>query len=175
MLNAELKDFTFKSRHIGPSNEDEALMLQKLGCVNSEEFISSVIPNEIFDSEHKSVSIPDGCDQSEALIKIKKIAKKNIEYRSLIGLGYHATVIPPVVQRNVLENPNWYTAYTPYQAEISQGRLEALFNFQTLITELTGLPISNSSLLDEATAAAVASSSKDAFDTGKPVNSVIKV
>jgi len=152
----ELKDFTFKSRHIGPSNEDEALMLQKLGYENLEEFISSVIPNEIFDSEHQGIGIPDGCNQNEALKKINIISKKNCEYRSLIGLGYHSTVIPPVVQRNVLENPNWYTAYTPYQAEISQGRLEALFNFQTLISELTGLPISNSSLLDEATAAAEA-------------------
>ncbi len=156
MLNAELKDFTFKSRHIGPSTDDEALMLQSLGFQNSEEFISSVIPNEIFDSEHQGVSIPPGCNQNEALKKIQIISKKNVEYRSLIGLGYFSTVIPPVVQRNVLENPNWYTAYTPYQAEISQGRLEALFNFQTLISELTGLPISNSSLLDEATAAAEA-------------------
>ena len=158
MLKAELKDFTFKSRHIGPTNEDEAFMLQNLGFKNSEEFISSVIPNEILDLEHQSVSIPDGCDQNEALKKINIISKKNFAYRSLIGLGYCSTVIPPVVQRNVLENPNWYTAYTPYQAEISQGRLEALFNFQTLISELTGLSISNSSLLDEATAAAEAMS-----------------
>ena len=156
MSKAELKDFAFKSRHIGPSNEDEAEMLQHLGFENAEAFISSVIPDEIFDSEPQGVSIPDGCDQNEALKKINIISKKNVVIRSLIGLGYHATVIPPVVQRNVLENPNWYTAYTPYQAEISQGRLEALFNFQTLISELTGLPISNSSLLDEATAAAEA-------------------
>ena len=133
MSKAELKDFTFKSRHIGPTNEEEALMLQLLGFDNSEEFISSVIPNEIFDSENLGVSIPDGCDQNQALKEINSIAKKNVENRSLIGLGYHATVLPPVVQRNVLENPNWYTAYTPYQAEISQGRLEALFNFQTFI------------------------------------------
>jgi len=158
MLKAELKDFTFKSRHIGPSSKDEALMLQLLGYKNSEEFISSVIPNEIFDLEHQGASIPDGSDQNQALKEIKIISKKNVEYRSLIGLGYFSTVIPPVVQRNVLENPNWYTAYTPYQAEISQGRLEALFNFQTLISELTGLPIANSSLLDEATAAAEAMS-----------------
>jgi len=156
MLKAELKDFTFKSRHIGPSHEDESFMLQSLGFKSSEEFISSVIPNEIFDKENKVVSIPGGCNQDEALTQINKISKKNIEYRSLIGLGYHSTNIPPVIQRNVLENPNWYTAYTPYQAEISQGRLEALFNFQTLIIELTGLPISNASLLDEATAAAEA-------------------
>ena len=129
MSKAELKDFTFKSRHIGPTNEDEALMLQLLGFENSEEFISSVIPNEIFDSENIGVSIPNGCDQNQALKEINSIAKKNVENRSLIGLGYHSTVLPPVVQRNVLENPNWYTAYTPYQAEISQGRLEALFNF----------------------------------------------
>jgi len=156
MSKAELKDFTFKSRHVGPTNEDEAFMLQHLGFENLEDFISSVIPNEIFDSENDGISISCGCDQNEALKEINIISKKNIENRSLIGLGYHSTLIPPVVQRNVLENPNWYTAYTPYQAEISQGRLEALFNFQTLISELTGLPISNASLLDEATAAAEA-------------------
>ena len=170
MLKAELKDFTFKSRHIGPSKEGEDVMLQHLGYKSLEEFISSVIPNEIFDLEDKGASIPDGCDQNEALKKIKIISKKNVEYRSLIGLGYHSTVIPPVVQRNVLENPNWYTAYTPYQAEISQGRLEALFNFQTLISELTGLPISNSSLLDEATAAAEAISLSLAVKKNKSAN-----
>ena len=111
MSKAELKDFTFKSRHIGPTNEDEALMLQHLGYENAEEFISSVIPNEIFDSENNGVSIPDGCDQNKALKEINIISKKNVEHRSLIGLGYHSTVIPPVIQRNVLENPNWYTAY----------------------------------------------------------------
>ena len=156
MSKAELKDFTFKSRHIGPTNADEALMLHQIGFENLEEFISSVIPSEIFDSNNIGMSIPDGCNQNIALKEINKISKKNEEYRSLIGLGYHSTVIPPAVQRNILENPNWYTAYTPYQAEISQGRLEALFNFQTLISELTSLPISNASLLDEATAAAEA-------------------
>ena len=170
MSKAELKDFTFKSRHIGPTSEDEALMLQYLGYENTEEFISSVIPNEIFDSENNVISIPDGCDQNEALKEIKIISKKNVENRSLIGLGYHSTVIPPVVQRNVLENPNWYTAYTPYQAEISQGRLEALFNFQTLISELTGLPISNASLLDEATAASEAISLSLAVRKNKNTN-----
>ena len=146
MSKAESKDLTFKSRHIGPTHEDEASMLQHLGFENSEDFISSVIPSEIFDSVNNCVSISSGCDQNEALKEINIISKKNIENRSLIGLGYHSTVLPPVVQRNVLENPNWYTAYTPYQAEISQGRLEALFNFQTLISELTGLPIANASL-----------------------------
>ena len=170
MSKAELKEFTFKSRHIGPTHSDEALMLDLLGFSNAEEFIASVIPDEIFDSENNSVSIPEGCDQNEALKEIKDIAKKNIENRSLIGLGYHSTVIPPVVQRNVLENPNWYTAYTPYQAEISQGRLEALFNFQTLVSELTGLPISNASLLDEATAAAEAISLSFAVRKNKNAN-----
>ncbi len=170
MFDAELKDSTFKSRHIGPNNDDEALMLQHLGFHDSEEFISSVIPAEIFDSEQKLPSIPDGCSQTNALKQIKLISKKNAEFRSLIGLGYYSTVIPPVVQRNVLENPNWYTAYTPYQAEISQGRLEALFNFQTLISELTGLPISNASLLDEATAAAEAMSLSLAVRKNKNAN-----
>ncbi len=170
MLKAELKDFTFKSRHIGPSNEDEALMLQYLGYENSEDFISSVIPSEIFDAENRGVSIPDGCDQNEALKKINIVAEKNVVFRSLIGLGYYSTLLPPVVQRNVLENPNWYTAYTPYQAEISQGRLEALFNFQTLISELTGLPIANASLLDEATAAAEAISLSLAVRKNKNAN-----
>ncbi len=170
MSKAELKDFTFKSRHIGPTQSDEALMLQQLGYGNIEEFISSVIPNEIFDSENYNFSVPNGCDQNDALREIKKIAKKNVENRSLIGLGYHSTIIPPVVQRNVLENPNWYTAYTPYQAEISQGRLEALFNFQTLISELTGLPISNASLLDEATAVAEAMSLSLAVRKNKNAN-----
>ncbi len=170
MFDPELKDFTFKSRHIGPGVKDEALMLQYLGFEDSEEFISSVIPNEIFDSQHQFPLMPHGCDQNQALKKIKIISKKNVEYRSLIGLGYHSTVIPPVLQRNLFQNPHWYTAYTPYQSEISQGRLEALFNFQTLITELTGLPIANSSLLDEATAASEAISLSLAVRKNKHAN-----
>ena len=100
MSKAEFKDFTFKSRHVGPTIEDEAFMLQYLGFENSEDFISSVIPNEIFDSETEGASISCGCDQNEALKEINIISKKNIEIRSMIGLGYHSTVIPPVVQRN---------------------------------------------------------------------------
>ena len=107
MSKEELKDFTFKSRHLGLTNEDEAFVLQYLGFENSEDFISSVIPNEIFDSDNSGVSISSGCDQNEALTEINIISKKNIVNRSLIGLGYHSTVIPPVIQRNVLENPNW--------------------------------------------------------------------
>ena len=98
MLKAELKDFTFKSRHIGPTEKDEASMLHQLCYENLEAFISSVIPSEIFDSESQCASIPDGCDQNEALKKINIISKKNLLYRSLIGLGYHSTVIPPVVK-----------------------------------------------------------------------------
>ncbi len=156
MFDEESKDSNFLSRHIAPNNEEEALMLEKLGFSDLERFISSVIPNEIFDSALVEDEVPFGCNEVEALDAINQIAQRNINFRSLIGLGYFSTVMPPVVQRNVFENPCWYTAYTPYQAEISQGRLEALFNFQTLITELTGLPIANASLLDEATAAAEA-------------------
>ncbi len=158
MFDEESKESKFQSRHIGPSIEDQSLMLEKLGYKDLERFICSVIPNEIFDAALVEDEVPFGCNEIEALDTIYKIAQRNINFRSLIGLGYFSTVIPPVIQRNILENPCWYTAYTPYQAEISQGRLEALFNFQTLITELTGLPIANASLLDEATASAEAMS-----------------
>ncbi len=149
----------FFHRHIGPTAKDQAQMLAQLGHTDLEDFVQEVIPRDIFDrNPHLGSSIPEGCNESEALEELQAIADKNSPKRSLIGLGYHGTVMPSLIQRHVLENPYWYTAYTPYQAEISQGRLEALFNFQTLISELTGLPIANASLLDEATAAAEAMS-----------------
>ncbi len=146
----------FQERHIGPSVQDQKEMLSALGSPDLEDFVSRVVPVEIFDKTISSEFVPHGCKENHALDEIFQIAKKNLVKRSLIGLGYYGTAIPSVIQRNILENPAWYTAYTPYQAEISQGRLEALFNFQTLISELTGLPICNASLLDEATAAAEA-------------------
>ena len=144
----------FVRRHIGPSKEQQIQMLEDLGLTTIEELVRDVVPTSILlrgDSK-----LPEGCSESEALAELKDIASHNKIKRSLIGQGYYSTIVPPVIQRNVLENPAWYTSYTPYQAEISQGRLEALFNFQTLVTELTGLPIANASLLDEATAAAEA-------------------
>tara|TARA_Y100001968_G_scaffold212345_1_gene195487 strand:- start:59896 stop:62802 length:2907 start_codon:yes stop_codon:yes gene_type:complete len=149
---------SFISRHVGLSEIDQGTILQSLGHSDIHEFIASVVPENILDGNSPSLSFEKACSEIEALEEISLIAKKNKVFRSLIGLGYYGTSIPASVQRHVLENPSWYTAYTPYQAEISQGRLEALFNFQTLISELTGLPIANASLLDEATAAAEAMS-----------------
>ena len=145
----------FIGRHIGPSEEEQTQMLNDLGLNNIDELIRDVIPDSILlrgDDTH----LPEPCSEYEALQELKHIASFNKVTRCLIGQGYYGTITPPVIQRNVFENPAWYTSYTPYQAEISQGRLEALFNYQTLITELTGLPITNASLLDEGTAAAEA-------------------
>ena len=144
----------FISRHIGPSEDQQTQMLNDLGLSSLDELVRKVVPDSIL-LRGKS-NLPEPCTEHEALEELKRIAKCNINRRTLIGQGYYGTICPPVIQRNVLENPAWYTSYTPYQAEISQGRLEALFNFQTLITELTGLPVANASLLDEGTAAAEA-------------------
>jgi glycine dehydrogenase len=144
----------FIQRHIGPSESEQQEMLTDLGLSTIEELVREVVPTSILlrgDSK-----LPEGCSEQQALTELKNIARHNIVKRSLIGQGYYGTITPPVIQRNVFENPAWYTSYTPYQAEISQGRLEALFNYQTLITELTGLPVANASLLDEGTAAAEA-------------------
>ena len=144
----------FSQRHIGPSEEEQKKMLDDLGLSNLDELVRKVVPDSIL--LRGESNLPEGCDEHLALKELKKIAKANKPKPSLIGQGYYGTITPRVIQRNVFENPSWYTSYTPYQAEISQGRLESLFNFQTLITELTGLPIANASLLDEGTAAAEA-------------------
>ena len=132
-------------------------MLQRLGCRDLEQLLEQCVPPEILiDADQARQSLPQECDERQALRELEQRAAANSVLRNLIGLGYYDTATPALIQRHVLENPSWYTAYTPYQAEIAQGRLEALLNFQTLISELTGLPIANASLLDEATAAAEA-------------------
>ena len=152
----------FSDRHIGPRPEDIELMLTTLGYSSMEDFIEDVVPADIRLSSPLSLDIdgkttcPQGLSEYEALDALKQIASQNRVYRSYIGMGYYDCFVPPVIQRNILENPGWYTQYTPYQAEISQGRLEALLNFQTMVIDLTGLPVANASLLDEATAAAEA-------------------
>jgi len=149
----------FVARHIGPTAAEQASMLADLGLGSLEELIAEVVPEAIcLDATAAAEGLPAGCSEAEALAELQQIAAANQVCRSLIGLGYADCITPALLQRHVFENPAWYTAYTPYQAEISQGRLEALLNFQTLISELTGLPIANASLLDEATAAAEAMS-----------------
>ena len=144
----------FIQRHIGPSESEQRKMLADLGLSTIDELVREIVPDTIL--LRGDSGLPEGCSEQQALTELKEIAQHNIVKRSLIGQGYYGTITPPVIQRNVFENPAWYTSYTPYQAEISQGRLEALFNYQTLITELTGLPVANASLLDEGTAAAEA-------------------
>ena len=144
----------FIRRHIGPTDEQQTKMIHDLGLTNLDALVREVVPDSIL---YRSLDdVPVGLNENTALAELKEIMSENVIKRSLIGQGYYGTITPPVIQRNVLENPSWYTSYTPYQAEISQGRLEALFNYQTLITELVGLPIANASLLDEGTAAAEA-------------------
>ncbi|KAJ2258367.1 glycine decarboxylase subunit P [Coemansia sp. RSA 454] len=143
---------TFLRRHNGPRDSDIESMLQALGFQTLDEMISATVPDSIRLTE--PLHIADGeYAEKELLAKLKQIAQKNKIYRSFIGTGYSDVVVPPVILRNILENPGWYTQYTPYQPEISQGRLESLLNFQTVITDLTGLPATNASLLDEGTAA----------------------
>ena len=146
----------FESRHIGPTHSDEVAMLDSLGYKNLETFIADVVPQNIAIKGVIEDALDSGRSEVEVIAELRAIASENKVYRSLIGTGYYGTIVPPVIKRNVLENPAWYTAYTPYQPEISQGRLEALFAFQTMVCELTGLDISNASMLDESTAAAEA-------------------
>ncbi|MDG2303163.1 MAG: aminomethyl-transferring glycine dehydrogenase [Candidatus Binatia bacterium] len=149
---------TFAERHIGPSDADVAEMLEVIQCPSLEQLAAETVPGAIRLAE--PLKLPGlgerAPGESELLARLRTMAERNVVQRSCIGMGYSDTIVPPVIQRNILENPGWYTQYTPYQAEISQGRLEALINFQTMVADLTGLPLANASLLDEATAAAEA-------------------
>jgi glycine dehydrogenase len=144
----------FVARHIGITAEDEALMLQAIGENSRKDLISSIVPRSI--ARSSAMDIPAAITEAAALAELKALAGKNKVFKSFIGQGYYGTHTPGVILRNILENPAWYTAYTPYQAEISQGRMEALINFQTMVCELTGMPMANASMLDEATSAAEA-------------------
>jgi glycine dehydrogenase len=146
----------FERRHIGPSSDQEKFMLQELGFDSLETFISKVLPSSIAMSQKLGDILPSPATETEVIQELRSLAAKNQVFTSLIGTGYYGTITPAVILRNVLENPAWYTAYTPYQPEISQGRLEALFAFQTLICDMTSLSVANASMLDEATAAAEA-------------------
>ncbi len=144
----------FLPRHIGIDADDEALMLSAIGEASRRALIDSIVPRSI--ARRSAMDLPPACTEADALAELKAIAGKNQVLRSFIGQGYYGTHTPGVILRNVLENPAWYTAYTPYQAEISQGRMEALINFQTMVCDLTAMPVANASMLDEATAAAEA-------------------
>ena len=144
----------FSSRHIGINKEQKNYMLDSLGIDSIEQLISETIPKNI--RLKKDLDLEEALSENEFLTHIEKLSKKNKNYKSFIGLGYNQSITPSVIKRNVLENPSWYTAYTPYQAEIAQGRMEALLNYQTIICDLTGMELSNASLLDESTSAAEA-------------------
>ncbi|MES1167129.1 MAG: glycine dehydrogenase (aminomethyl-transferring), partial [Pseudomonadota bacterium] len=137
---------TFARRHTGDNAADTAAMLALLGYPSLDALIDAAVPPQI---RRGALNLPAAAGESAALAELRGLASQNQVFRSVIGLGYYDTLTPGVIQRNILENPGWYTAYTPYQAEISQGRLEALLNFQTLVTDLTGLEIANASMLDE--------------------------
>ncbi|HIP24554.1 MAG TPA: glycine dehydrogenase (aminomethyl-transferring), partial [Rhodobacteraceae bacterium] len=141
-------------RHIGPSPIEMGEMLKVVGVKTLDELIDETVPASI--RQEAPLDIGKGMTERDVLHHMEAVIGENKVLTSLIGQGYHGTMTPPVIQRNILENPAWYTAYTPYQPEISQGRLEAMLNFQTMVSDLTGLPIANASLLDEATAAAEA-------------------
>ena len=144
----------FQRRHIGPNEAEQNEMLQTIGVKSLDQLIHETVPDDILLSNSLNLDAP--MSEYEYLNHIEELSKKNKVFKSYIGLGYHEAIIPSVIKRNILENPGWYTAYTPYQAEIAQGRLEALLNYQTMVCDLTGMELANASLLDEATAAAEA-------------------
>jgi glycine dehydrogenase len=155
----------FARRHIGPGPDDITEMLRVVGAESLEEMASRTVPAAIAGADLSA--LPPPATEAEVIAELRGLSERNSRVKSLIGLGYHGTHTPPVILRNVLENPGWYTAYTPYQAEIAQGRLEALVNFQTMVADLTGLPVANASLLDEGTAAAEAVALAQAAHKGK--------
>lgn len=144
----------FAARHIGPNEQERDEMLQEIGVNSLDELIDKTVPSAI--RLNSDIDVTPAMSEFEYLTGLKKIAAKNKVYKSYIGQGYYDTIVPSVILRNLFENPGWYTQYTPYQAEIAQGRLESLLNFQTMVSDLTALPIANASLLDEGTAAAEA-------------------
>src|ERR1700721_1901907 len=144
----------FAQRHIGPPEDDQAQMLKAVGYASLDELTSAALPAGL--AADRELSLPEPVSEEQARAELRRLAGRNQVLTSMIGLGYYGTVTPAVIRRNVLENPAWYTAYTPYQPEISQGRLEALLNFQTMVEALTALPVAGASMLDEATAAAEA-------------------
>ena len=144
----------FANRHIGPAADDVVDMLATVGVASMAELIDRAVP-EVIRAE-RDHDLPGPLTETEALQRLRTLAEQNEVFASMIGMGYHGTILPSVIRRNLLENPGWYTAYTPYQPEISQGRLEALLNFQTMVSDLTAMDIANASLLDEGTAAAEA-------------------
>jgi glycine dehydrogenase len=144
----------FISRHIGPNDVETRDMLRTLGAATLDDFTGKVVPVKI--RSRKALDLRPAMAERTALSTLRDAAERNQVFTSMIGMGYYGTVTPKVILRNILENPGWYTAYTPYQAEVSQGRLEALLNFQQVVMDMTGMEIANASLLDEATAAAEA-------------------
>src|SRR5689334_20548457 len=152
----EKQNAEFIRRHIGPNESETRQMLKTIGEPSLEALVNKTVPPAI--RMNKDLGIPAAISEHEYLQMLKDISLKNKVFKTYIGQGYYDNIVPSVILRNVFENPGWYTQYTPYQAEISQGRLESLLNFQTLVSDLTGLPLANASLLDEATAAAEAMS-----------------
>ena len=144
----------FANRHIGPDDAEQQTMLSVLGFDSLDKLMSAAVPDSIRTAA--DLALPEAVSEEQAARELRELAGLNNALEPMIGVGYSGTITPPVVRRNVLEDPSWYTAYTPYQPEISQGRLEALLNFQTMVGDLTGLPTANASLLDEGTAAAEA-------------------
>lgn len=174
-LNSSLNQLSsqndFQRRHVGPSETEKQAMLKELGFSTTDEMMSKVVPKTIFNKEKMNVG--DGISEYEILAQLKKTMSQNKVFQTLIGMGFYDTVTPSVILRNVFENPVWYTAYTPYQPEISQGRLQSLLNFQTMITDLTGMEISNASLLDEGTAAAEAIAMAHSVSKKQNVNTFV--